>query len=317
MSLIIVYGLVFGAALLLADAALRILFAGQRRTKEINERLERLRDGTDQSVAYDKLLKDRWAGGGRSGLSVTDWFIRIYRQSGLLLSQERRIAYAIGVFVLAWIVSMFIVSDAIAQLVLAVPLGGAMIVLILLRLRARRIGRFVSQIPGAVDIIVRSLNAGHPINTAIALVSREMPDPIGSEFGTLSDQLTFGAELDSAMVSMVDRVGAEELNLLAVTISVQRGTGGSLSEVLGNLSKMVRDRGILRAKIKAISAEGRITAMIMAAFPFLLFFMIRGLVPSYFDPIWESGLGTPIVVGVLVWMAIGVAILYRLVKFDF
>lgn len=317
MNLVLFYGLVFGAVLLLVDATLRMVLAGRRRTKEINERLVRLRDGADQSVAYNKLLKDRWAGGGDSGYDSIDWFIRIYRQSGLHLTQERRLGYVIGIFTLSWMLSFLLIPGVIAQILLGVFLAGAMIVLILLRLRARRIARFVVQIPPAVDIIVRSLNAGHPIGTAIALVSREMPDPIGSEFGILSDQLTFGAELDAAMMSMVERVGAEELNLLAVTISVQRGTGGSLSEILGNLSKMVRDRGILRAKIKAISAEGRITAVIMAAFPFLLFFMIRGLVPSYFDPVWESGNGTVVVVGVLVWMSIGVAILYRLVKFDF
>lgn len=317
MNLVIIYGLVFAAALLLADVAMRALLSGRRASKEINERLVRLRDGADQSVAYNRLLKDRWAAGGQTGYLSLDWLIKIYRQSGLHLTQEARIGYAAGIYVVAVLASMLLVPGIIAQMLLGLFLALGFILLALIRLRARRIARFVAQIPPAVDIIVRSLNAGHPIGTAIALVAREMPDPIGSEFGILSDQLTFGAELDVAMLSMVDRVGAEELNLLAVTVSVQRGTGGSLSEVLGNLSKMVRDRGILRAKIKAISAEGRITAMVMAVFPFLLFLMVRALVPTYFDPVWESGYGTTVVMGVLLWMSVGIMILYRLVKFDF
>ena len=185
------------------------------------------------------------------------------------------------------------------------------------RVRAKRIKRFVSQLPPALEIIVRSLNAGHPLTAAIALVGREMPDPIGSEFGMLSDQLTFGSELDQAMLSMVDRVGADELNLLAVTVSVQRNTGGNLAEILENLSNMIRDRAMIRGKIRAISAEGRITAVIMAIFPVLLFLMIRALVPTYFDPIWETGYGTEIVVGTLAFMSIGIFILNRLVSFDF
>ena len=187
----------------------------------------------------------------------------------------------------------------------------------MIRVRARRIAKFVAQLPDALDIIVRSMNSGHPLTTAIALVGREMPDPIGSEFGILSDQLTFGSELDDAMLRMVDRVGADELNLLAVTVSVQRSTGGNLSEILENLSGMIRDRAMLRNKIRAISAEGRITAIIMAAFPFLLYLMISSLVPTYFDPVWESGYGTTVVLSILVLMSFGLLILYKLVKFDF
>jgi tight adherence protein B len=191
------------------------------------------------------------------------------------------------------------------------------IVLFVLRKRAKRISKFVQQLPVAIEIIVRSLNAGHPLTSAISLVGREMADPIGSEFGILSDQLTFGSELDMAMLNMVDRVGADELNLVAVTVSVQRGTGGNLAEILENLAKMIRDRGLLRAKIRAISAEGRITAMIMSVFPLGLYLMISTLVPTYFDPVWESGYGTTVVLTIIGVMSVGIFIMFRMVRFDF
>lgn len=315
MSIIVIYGFIFGAVLLLTEAMLRRLFGARSANREVNERLERLKAGSDQLSTYKSLLSDR--GVGRSGLLSLGWLSQLYRQSGLMLSLPRRVLYTLVILLGAWIGAAWLTNDLLIQIILALTIGPSVILALVIRVRARRIAKFVAQLPDALDIIVRSMNSGHPLTTAIALVGREMPDPIGSEFGILSDQLTFGSELDDAMLRMVDRVGADELNLLAVTVSVQRSTGGNLSEILENLSGMIRDRAMLRNKIRAISAEGRITAIIMAAFPFLLYLMISTLVPTYFDPVWESGYGTTVVVSILVLMSFGLLFLYKLVKFDF
>nr|WP_275116224.1 type II secretion system F family protein [Aliiroseovarius subalbicans] len=184
-------------------------------------------------------------------------------------------------------------------------------------LRRRRISKFVAQLPTSIDVIVRSLQAGHPLNAAIAMVSKEMSDPIGSEFGLLNDQITFGYDVETAMLNMNERVGADEVKLLAVTVTVQSGTGGNLAEILENLAGMIRDRSMLRAKIRAISAEGRMTAVVMAAFPFGLFFMIRALVPDYFDPLIDTGYALTVVIVCLSMMLVGIYVLYRMVNFDF
>ena len=315
MSIIVIYGFIFGAVLLLTDAILRRLFGARSASREVNERLERLKTGADQLSAYQSLLSDR--GVGRGGLLSMEWFSQLYRQSGLMLPTPRRLTYALVIMLGAWLLASWLATEALARIGLTLIIGPGVMLGLVMRTRARRIAKFVAQLPDALDIIVRSMNSGHPLTTAIALVGREMPDPIGSEFGILSDQLTFGSELDDAMLRMVDRVGADELNLVAVTVSVQRSTGGNLSEILENLSGMIRDRSMLRNKIRAISAEGRITAMIMAAFPFLLYLMISTLVPTYFDPVWDSGYGTVVVVSILVVMGFGLLILYKLVKFDF
>ncbi len=315
MSIIVIYGFIFGAVLLLSEALLRRLFGARAATKEVNDRLERLKGGSDQLSVYQSLLSDR--GIDRSGLFSLGWFSQLYRQSGLVLSLPRRVLYAAVIMLGTWILAAWLTSDPVLQLLLTVVIGPGVMLALIFRVRSRRVAKFVAQLPDALDIIVRSMNSGHPLATAIALVGREMPDPVGSEFGILSDQLTFGSELDDAMLRMVDRVGADELNLLAVTVSVQRSTGGNLSEILENLSGMIRDRAMLRNKIRAISAEGRITAMIMAAFPLLLYLMISSLVPTYFDPVWDSGYGTTVVVSIIVLMSFGLLILYKLVKFDF
>jgi tight adherence protein B len=185
------------------------------------------------------------------------------------------------------------------------------------RLRRRRIIEFTRQLPGSLDVINRSLASGHPLPTAISLVARELPDPIGSEFGMLSDELTYGTDLGDAMQNMVERTGAEDVKLLAMSMTVQRGTGGNLIEVLENLAGVIRDRALLLAKVKALSAEGRITAIVMSAFPFLLYLMISTLSPSYFDPVWASGYGNLVIMVAACVMIIGNIVLYKLVHFDF
>ncbi|HXV30350.1 MAG TPA: type II secretion system F family protein, partial [Sinorhizobium sp.] len=190
-------------------------------------------------------------------------------------------------------------------------------VLIVWRVRAKRMRKFAEKLPEALDVATRSLAAGHPLPAAISLVAREMPDPIGTEFGLLSDELTYGVTLDDALMNLNDRVGVEDLNLLAISLSVQAGTGGNLVEILQNLSKTLRDRFMLKAKVKAISAEGRFTAVFMSLYPFLLYGMIKALSPTYFDPVWNSGYGPIIVTCLLVVMSIGNVILYKMVNFEY
>ncbi|MBO6868434.1 MAG: type II secretion system F family protein, partial [Thalassococcus sp.] len=129
--------------------------------------------------------------------------------------------------------------------------------------------------------------------------------------------LTFGSELEQAMLNMYDRVGATELNMVTVSVSVQRGTGGNLAEILENLAQMIRDRLMIKAKIKAISAEGRITAWIMLLFPFGLFYMLKFMVPTYFDLVWESGYGGLVVGICLTLLFFGMIVIRKLVNFDF
>lgn len=317
MSPILIYVFIFGAVLILVEGALRWFFGRRARAKEINDRLSRLASGVDQVTAYNRLLIERSLEQGR-GDGIGEWYMRMYRQSGLTLSTTRRIVYVASMAFGCWLFSAWMLPGGyLLQIPLTVILTVAVVTLVLVRIRNRRVATFVTQLPVAMDVIVRSLNAGHPLNTAIALVGREMPDPIGSEFGILTDQLTFGSELDAAMLNMVDRVGADELNLVTVTVSVQRGTGGNLAEILENLSTMIRDRLMMRQKIRAISAEGRFTAAIMSVFPFGLYLLISLLMPTYFDPIYEEGVATTIFTILGVMMTIGIFVLYRMVKFDF
>ena len=165
-------------------------------------------------------------------------------------------------------------------------------------------------------MIVRSLRAGHPTTVAIALVSREMPDPIGTEFGIVSDEITFGLSLEQAVRKLSERVGFEGLHLLSVSLSIQAKTGGNLTEILSNLSSVLRERRKLRLKIKALSAEGRISAWVISLFPVFMFGILMLIAPTYYGGVWDSPILMPVFIVFGLWALLGDFIMYRMVNFD-
>jgi tight adherence protein B len=202
---------------------------------------------------------------------------------------------------------------------LAIPAAfgaGIGLPLIVLRsLRQSRRNKFEEQLPEAVDTMVRSLKAGHPLPVAISMVAREMEDPIGTEFGITGDELTYGLDLDGAMQQMSARVGQDDFALVVVAICIQAKTGGNLSELLANLSKVLRDRFKMRRRVKAVSAEGRMSAIGLSLLPIVLFVMLQVLAPEFYGGIWNEtavhyGLG-----GASIAMVIGNIIMFRMVNF--
>ena len=317
MELILIYAAVFICGLIVFERVTNALSGQMQRKKSLNYRLKVLEASESNLDVLKGMIRDRALDYDRAGFSPIIRARRIFAQSGFRLNQARIAIYSPLAAAALWILLGFFIDSVISRAAIIVGVGVVLPIAILLRARAKRIRAFVEQLPRALDIVNRSLSAGHPLPTAISLVSREMADPAGSEFGMLSDELTYGTDLDTAMVNMTERVGAEDLKLLAVSISVQRGTGGNLVEVLENLANVIRERAILRAKIRALSAEGRFTAIVMSVFPFGLYFMINALSPTYFDPVWQSGYANIVIISALVIMAIGNVVLYKLVHFDF
>ncbi|MET4690649.1 type II secretion system F family protein [Sinorhizobium fredii] len=317
MTLILLYAAVFVAALVAVEALMRGYFRSTERHKAVNHRLSLLEGSENHRETYHEMLKQRGIDQDWRSLPPMQRLRQYYVQSGLKFDAKRFSLIGIAGAICAWLIVQFLVPINLVRVPVFFLVCLLIPVVIVWWARAKRIRKFAEKLPEALDVANRSLAAGHPLPAAIALVANEMPDPIGTEFGLLSDELTYGVTLDDALMNLNDRVGVDDLNLLAISLSVQAGTGGNLVEILQNLSKTLRDRFMLKAKVKSISAEGRITAIFMSVYPFLLFGMIRTLAPTYFDPVWDSGYGTIIVTSLLVVMAIGNVILYKMVHFEY
>ncbi|WP_429811862.1 type II secretion system F family protein [Ensifer sp. B1-9] len=317
MTLLILYAAVFIAALVSVEALLRSYFRKSERQRAVNHRLSLLDASEDRFKTYRAMLKERGADGDWRSTPLVQRARQFYVQSGVKFDAQRFALYGIATAVLVWVIVQFLVPSTLVRIPAFLAICFLIPAIAVWRIRASRIRKFILKLPEALDVANRSLSAGHPLPAAISLVAREMSDPVGTEFGLLSDELTYGTTLDDALVNLSHRVGAEDLNLLAIALSVQAGTGGNLVEILQNLSKTLRDRTMLKAKVKAISSEGRITAIFMSVYPILLYAMIKALAPTYFDPVWASGHGTTIVAVLVGIMAVGNVILYKMVNFEY
>jgi tight adherence protein B len=183
------------------------------------------------------------------------------------------------------------------------------------RKHAARVAAFTAQLPDALELMMRGLRVGHPVSVTIRNVARTMPDPIGAEFRKLADQINHGDYLTEAFRDLADRMGQEDMDYLSVSLSIQHGTGGNLAEMLGTLSKVIRDRIMMRRRVKAISAEGRISAMLLSCLPVLIYVATTLSAPTYYGDVMDSPYFMPIA-GTIVALVVSNALaLYKLTNF--
>jgi tight adherence protein B len=301
-------GLAFEAVYLLG-------FSTASYRSQINRRLKLSKDRTDRESVLIELRRERGltAGGNyRLGLVALN---RLILQSGLTIGFARLGVFAVIGSVLAFALTL-VFRHSFVEAGIAAVFSGTLLPLMVLRwLRSRRQNRFAAQFPDALDIIVRSLRAGHPVPVAVNMVGREMGDPIGSEFGIVTDEITYGADLETAMRNLYARIGSDDLPLFVTAVAIQGSTGGNLGEILQNLSGVIRQRFKMRRKIRALAAEGRASAMILSALPIGIFFVILWLVPDFYGSVWDVPLTKELVGAASVWMAIGNLIMFRMVNF--
>ena len=197
---------------------------------------------------------------------------------------------------------------------LSMGVGILLPVVIPMHLRGRRMKAFSKQLPGILGLLTRSLRAGHPISSALGLVAQETPDPAGTEFGMVVDEMTYGMGLDDALRRLADRIPIKELSLLVVSVQIQSVAGGNLAEVLENLSNVIRDRQLLADKIIAMSAEARASAIILGLLPISVGCAILVLNPQFYMKVYEEQLFRTLMLVAVGLLVAGELVLWSLVK---
>ena len=297
---------IFGAVVIAVEVMVRTLVRSRAEGNLINLRLKMIGRGRSHSETMSLLR--------RSESTVPDWlppilsgaarkFERILMQAQLTIPTSR--------LMLLILIAPLAVFFAIVMIVLAAGLGvsfgrllliavfsvalGGGLPLMLLNFRATRTRKKMQeQFPVALDVFVRGLRAGHPIAAALDLLTVEMPDPVGTQFGLVVDEVTYGAELRDALQAMADRGDLEDMRMFVVSLSVQSETGGNLAEILESLSKVIRERQSMFMKVRALSSEGRMTGVMLTILPIFTFVMLFILSPGFFlevanDPMFVPG----------------------------
>lgn len=179
--------------------------------------------------------------------------------------------------------------------------------------RAKRMHKFAAQLPDALDLIGRALKAGHAFNQGMRMVADEFEDPIGPEFRKTLDEINFGISAEQALINLTTRVDCPDLKFFVVSVNIQRETGGNLSEIVSNIAHLVRERFKFQGRVKVLSAEGKLTAYILVALPFAIGVVIHFINPEYMGALYQTPLGRVMLTSAGVQMALGAAVLKKLI----
>jgi tight adherence protein B len=312
----IICGLIFVAAFFAVHGLYGLTFRARRERQLINRRLALTERAATLTDVSPPLRRDRGFG-FLAALPVINGLEKLVVQSGVTITPTGCFAILAGLSFFFYVLLGFSLGFGLAQLAVAIIAGGATLNLYLLWARRRRIARFTEQLPDSIDVIVRGLRAGHPFRVALGLVAREMPDPVGTEFAILADEITFGLEQKVALDHLSQRVGQPDLTFFSIAINIQSETGGNLAEILHRLAHLLRSRVKLRLKIRAISSEGRLSAVFLSAMPFILILIITLMHPAYFDAARNHPSFTLAVMLGLALLAGGNLVMYRMVNFKY
>jgi tight adherence protein B len=311
----VIYLLVAVSTGLAVEGVYLLFFSGAAYRKNVNRRLKLLKDEPNRENILVQLRKERGLTSGGNYKIGLEFLNRLVLQSGLTLGLKKLLVFiAVGV-VVAFGLAMVLRGNLMEALLIALFCGTALPYLVLRFLRNRRQKAFAAQFPDGLDMIVRSLRAGHPVPIAITMVAREMKDPIGSEFGIVADEITYGSDLETALRNLYFRIGQDDLPLFVTAVAIQGSTGGNLGEILENLSGVIRERFKMRRKIRALAAEGRASALILSSLPIAIFLVIQVVAPDFYAGVWNEDLTKKSLAVAGTWMGIGNFIMYRLVNF--
>ena len=182
--------------------------------------------------------------------------------------------------------------------------------------RQRRVKAFLEELPNALDVIVRAVKSGLPLNDAVRLIASESPEPVKAEFRRVVESQQLGLSMPDAMMRMPETMPCAEASFLGIVIQIQSQAGGNLSEALGNLSKVLRDRKKMKAKVQALSMEAKASAAIIGALPFIVAFLVYLSSPNYIMPLFTTSTGHLILVISGVWMSMGIFMMRKMINFD-
>jgi tight adherence protein B len=285
----------FAAVALAAEVLIRWYVSNRSQGKAINLRLQMI--GSGRSGAQTMSLLRRTASAVPQGLPTfaDTWarkFERMLMQAQVTIPTGRLMLAILVAPVAIFFLMLLLMSlwwgigissgRIMFSAVLALVIGAFLPLMFLSAKATRTRKKMQEQFPVALDVFVRGLRAGHPIAAALDLLTVEMPDPIGSQFGLAVDEVTYGAELRDALQNMAERWDLDDMRMFVVSLSVQNETGGNLAEILENLSRVIRERHSMMLKVRALSSEGRMTAVILTALPVLTFVGLFLLNPRFF-----------------------------------
>ena len=285
----------------------------------VRRRLRNLALSESEAPSFDLLL-------AQSSMSQVPWFNRLLERARFAAHLKRTIRQAAvkgtpGTFLLLGAVlglaGLYAGLAATGSWWMALPLGGGVGYLPFFwldRKKKARMDAFHKQLPEVLDLMSRALKAGHTFGGAMRMVADEFDEPVGGEFRKTIDEINYGMDVDRALNNLLARVDVADLKFFAVSVNIQRETGGNLAEIVENIARLVRERFVLFGKVRVLSAEGRLSAWLLSALPFAVTLILYLINPEYMSLMWTTELGQQMSYGAVIGMAFGMWCMRRLVR---
>ena len=324
----LIFVLAFLAVAVLAQGVAGGVMASRARTQRVNRRMTLLASGMDGKNVYETLVRQRAAPDIRNAsvLNLYNVATRHLSQAGLNLSPVSMLGIWLASAAVLWLTAVLILKttgaavglpEMFMSMVGSLLLTGAGVFVFVSFRRTRRLKVFEDQLPLALDIVVRSLRAGHPVVSALQLVTNEMGDPIGSEFGLIVDETTYGFELREALANLARRTGSQDAHFFAVSVAIQAETGGNLAEILENLSRVIRARITLGKRVRALASEGRMSAIVLSILPVFLIGSIALSQPGFYIEKFGDPIFWPVTIAIAALYCLGLFIMHRISNFKY
>jgi len=283
----IIYGLIFIGVLVLVEGLYLVAFGKSiSLNSRVNRRLEMLEKGARREEVLDKLRKEMQQHMNAKSIPLYSLLSERAQKAAIAFTPQQLLMIMAGLAVLAFL-GLTIGTDTSVPVraMMSVGMGVGAVFFWVSHKAGKRMAMIEEQLPDAVELMVRSLRVGHPFSNAISIVSKEIQDPLASEFGVIADEAAYGRDLGEALKDMAERLDMPDLRFLAVAVTIQQQSGGNLAEILAGLAKVIRARFRLFRRVKAITAEAKWSGKFLSGFPLAALVVINLGDPHYYDEV--------------------------------
>ncbi len=291
----IIYGLIFVAVLLLVEGLYLTVFGKSiSLNARVNRRLEMLEKGAGREQVLEQLRKEMSQHMKSQSIPLYSMLAQKAQKANIAFTPAQLMMVMALLSVVAFVGLSFATgAGPVIRIVVAAAMGiGGVYVWINNRAK-KRLSMLEEQLPEAVELMVRSLRVGHPFSSALNIVAKEVPDPLGSEFGVIADESSYGRDVGEALKAMAERLDMQDLRFLAVAVAIQQTSGGNLAEILEGLSRVIRSRFKLFRRVRAITAEAKWSGNFLSLFPVGALIAINVVSPDYYSDVKETAYFIP------------------------
>jgi len=299
----IIYGLIFVGVLVLVEGIYLVAFGKSiSLNSRVNRRLEMLDKGAAREQVLEQLRKEMRQHMKSRSIPLYSLLAEKAQKAAIAFTPRQLIMIMGGVSVLAFIgLSVGTATELPVRVVASIGIGIGGVYFWVNSKAKKRMAMIEEQLPDAVELMVRSLRVGHPFSSAISIVSKEIEDPLATEFGIIADESAYGRDVGEALKEMAERLDMQDLRFLSVAVTIQQQSGGNLAEILAGLAKVIRARFRLFRRVNAITAEAKWSGKFLSAFPLLCLVLMLAKDPNYYDAVLDHPWFIPacFVVGIL------------------